>query len=133
MSERASTSRPSACSGDIYPSVPTADAEMDEVAGLWHGFSLHGRGLGRTTAWPPGGADPATRLDAVYVNRDGFYRDPANDTTINDRDRLFLRGQLLFEPTQDLSVRIIGMSNSGKLGSLKPVFSSPVSSSLKSR
>lgn len=49
----------------------------------------------------------AARLDGVYVRRDGFYFDPANNTDINDRDRIFLRGQLLFEPTENLSVRLI--------------------------
>ena len=37
----------------------------------------------------------AARLDAVLVKRDGFYKDPANDTTINNRNRFFTRGQLL--------------------------------------
>ncbi len=50
----------------------------------------------------------AARIDGVYVQRDGFYRDPANDTRINDRDRYFVRGQLLFEPSSDVSVRLIG-------------------------
>jgi iron complex outermembrane receptor protein len=50
----------------------------------------------------------AARLDGVYVKRDGFYRDTANDTRVNDRDRYFLRGQLLFEPSSDISVRLIG-------------------------
>lgn len=49
----------------------------------------------------------AARLDGVYVRRDGFHFDPANNTDINDRDRFFLRGQLLFEPTDNLSVRLI--------------------------
>ena len=50
----------------------------------------------------------AARLDGVYVKRDGFYRDPNNDTRINDRDRYFVRGQLLFQPNSDISVRLIG-------------------------
>jgi iron complex outermembrane recepter protein len=50
----------------------------------------------------------AARLEGVYVQRDGFYRDPANNRRINDRDRYFLRGQLLFEPNEDLSFRLIG-------------------------
>ncbi|WP_375249848.1 TonB-dependent receptor [Sphingomonas sp.] len=50
----------------------------------------------------------AARLDGVYVKRDGFYRDPTNDRTINDRDRYFLRGQVLLEPTSDFSLRLIG-------------------------
>lgn len=56
----------------------------------------------------PLGETIAARIDGVYVKRDGFYRDPANDTDVNDRNRYFVRGQLLFEPSSDLSVRIIG-------------------------
>lgn len=50
----------------------------------------------------------AARIDGVYVKRDGFYNDPANNTTINDRDRYFVRGQLLFQPNSDINVRLIG-------------------------
>lgn len=50
----------------------------------------------------------AARLDGVYVKRDGFNPDPANRTRINNRDRYFLRGQLLFEPSETLTVRLIG-------------------------
>ena len=57
---------------------------------------------------PIAGDTLAARLDGVYVKRDGFYRDRTNDTRINDRDRYFLRGQLLFEPTSDVSLRLIG-------------------------
>jgi outer membrane receptor protein involved in Fe transport len=54
----------------------------------------------------------AFRLDAVYVRRDGFYDvvNPtgATESQVNDRDRFFVRGQLLFEPNDDLSFRLIG-------------------------
>lgn len=50
----------------------------------------------------------AVRVDGVYNKRDGFYRDDANDTDINNRNRYFVRGQLLFEPSSELSVRLIG-------------------------
>ena len=49
----------------------------------------------------------AARIDGIYVKRDGFYNDTANNTDINDRDRVFVRGQLLFEPTEALSIRLI--------------------------
>jgi len=57
--------------------------------------------------------DLAFRLDAVYVQRDGFYDvvNAANGTEerVNDRDRLFTRGQLLFgRPEDRLTVRLIG-------------------------
>jgi iron complex outermembrane recepter protein len=54
----------------------------------------------------------AFRLDGVYVKRDGFYRNVTqaggSEARVNDRDRYFLRGQLLFEPNDDFSVRLIG-------------------------
>lgn len=50
----------------------------------------------------------AGRIDGVYSRRDGFYNDAANNTDVNDRDRFFVRGQLLFEPTSELSFRLIG-------------------------
>jgi outer membrane receptor protein involved in Fe transport len=49
----------------------------------------------------------AARLDAVYVQRDGFLKTSTGDR-LNDRDRIFLRGQLLFEPNDDLEIRFIG-------------------------
>jgi outer membrane receptor protein involved in Fe transport len=48
------------------------------------------------------------RLDGVYSRRDGFYNDVNNNGDVNDRNRFFVRGQLLFEPNADLSVRLIG-------------------------
>ena len=54
----------------------------------------------------------AASLDGVYVRRDGFYHvvTPTGGTEgdVNDRNRFFVRGQLLFEPNDRLSVRIIG-------------------------
>ena len=50
----------------------------------------------------------AARVDGVYVRRDGFYRDYTNNTDVNDRNRYFVRGQLLFEPSSDISFRLIG-------------------------
>src|SRR3546814_20602694 len=49
----------------------------------------------------------AYRLDGVYTKRDGFLRDVISGRRFNDRDRWLARGQLLFEPTSDLSVRLI--------------------------
>ncbi len=49
----------------------------------------------------------AFRVDGVYVKRDGFYTDDQTGRDVNNRDRYFLRGQLLFEPTDALSIRLI--------------------------
>ncbi|MEX6800325.1 hypothetical protein AB2D13_33670, partial [Pseudomonas aeruginosa] len=54
----------------------------------------------------------AFRVDGVYVNRNGFYKNVAaangSESRVNDRDRYFVRGQLLFKPTDTLSFRLIG-------------------------
>ena len=50
----------------------------------------------------------AFRVDGVYSKRDGFLKDVVNDTDYNDRNRWFVRGQLLLEPSSDFSLRLIG-------------------------
>jgi len=40
--------------------------------------------------------------------RDGYIRDTGYDGRTNERDRWFVRGQLLLEPTDALSIRLIG-------------------------
>ena len=56
----------------------------------------------------PLGETVAARVDGVYFKRDGFYNDVVNDVRVNNRDRYLVRGQLLFEPTSDLSFRLVG-------------------------
>ena len=54
----------------------------------------------------------AFRVDGVYVKRDGFYKNitqgGGSEGRVNDRDRYFIRGQLLYQPNDDFSVRLIG-------------------------
>ncbi len=50
----------------------------------------------------------AARIDGVYVKRDGFYKDLVSGGRVNDRDRYFIRGQLLIKPTDDIDIRLIG-------------------------
>jgi outer membrane receptor protein involved in Fe transport len=54
----------------------------------------------------------AASLEGIYSKRRGFINEvsPTGGATIgdtNDRNRYLLRGQLLFEPTSDLSIRLI--------------------------
>ena len=53
------------------------------------------------------GSGLSARLDGVWHERDGFLKDANDERTYNNRDRLFLRGQLEFEPNSDISVRLI--------------------------
>ena len=50
----------------------------------------------------------AGRVDGVYMKRDGFITNSITGEKANDRDRYLLRGQLLFQPTDATSVRLIG-------------------------
>lgn len=50
----------------------------------------------------------AARLDTVFFQRDGFMKDTVTGERYNDRDRWMARGQLLFTPTDDISLRVIG-------------------------
>jgi outer membrane receptor protein involved in Fe transport len=60
----------------------------------------------------PIGETLAFRLDGVYNRRDGFYKvvnaAGGTESRVNNRNRMFVRGQLLFEPNDALEVRIIG-------------------------
>lgn len=56
----------------------------------------------------PLGEKAAFRLSANVNTRDGFIDNLTTGQEVNDRDRWALRGQLLFEPSDDLSIRLIG-------------------------
>lgn len=49
----------------------------------------------------------AFRIDGNFMQRDGFIRDLVTGDDYNDRDRVLLRGQLRFEPTDNFSARVI--------------------------
>ncbi|MBA3676005.1 MAG: TonB-dependent receptor [Sphingosinicella sp.] len=61
---------------------------------------------------PIGNGALGYRLDGVYVKRDGFYKvnnpGAGTESRVNDRDRFFVRGQLMYEPTDLLTFRVIG-------------------------
>ncbi|MDR2858488.1 MAG: TonB-dependent receptor [Novosphingobium sp.] len=50
----------------------------------------------------------AASLSGGYNRRDGYIRDLNTGERMNDRNRWFLRGQLLYQPDSQLKVRIIG-------------------------
>ena len=83
----------------------TFGAKAEATYGNYDYWRLAGRVTG------PLSESIAMSLDGVWSKRDGFYDlvdgagKKVGDT--NDRDRLFLRGQTLFEPSDALSVRLI--------------------------
>lgn len=56
----------------------------------------------------PMGDTVAARVDGVYFQRDGFYNDVTNGVDVNNRDRYLIRAQALFEPSADISFRLVG-------------------------
>ena len=68
------------------------------------------RVLGSLTG-PIAGDKVAFRIDGLYNKRDGFLKDVISGRDINDRDRFLVRGQLLIQPNDDLSIRLIGDYN----------------------
>ncbi len=50
----------------------------------------------------------AARIDGIYMKRDGFLKDVISGRDLNNRNRYLLRGQLLFQPSSDVSLRLIG-------------------------
>lgn len=49
----------------------------------------------------------AARIDGIWMQRDGYLDDVIGGGDYNDRNRFLVRGQLLYQPTDDLSVRFI--------------------------
>ena len=53
----------------------------------------------------------AFRVSGSTNNRDGFYTNIVDGSELNERDRWSVRADLLFEPTDNLSFRVIGDYN----------------------
>jgi outer membrane receptor protein involved in Fe transport len=81
--------------------------ELEGFGELTYGNYDYIRGSAGITG--PIGDTVGFRLDGVYARRDGFYKVAAGgvENRVNDRDRIFVRGQLLFEPTDALEIRLI--------------------------
>jgi outer membrane receptor protein involved in Fe transport len=95
-----------ASAGLIHVITARPRFEQQGTAELTYGNYDFMRAEGSLTGPIAGGV--AYRLDGVYVKRDGFLRDVISGRDINNRDRYLVRGQLLFEPNDALSVRLIG-------------------------
>ncbi|MGL4542493.1 MAG: TonB-dependent receptor, partial [Polymorphobacter sp.] len=50
----------------------------------------------------------AARVDGVFFKRDGFLENVIDGRDINNRDRWLVRGKVLFEPNDDVSILLIG-------------------------
>jgi outer membrane receptor protein involved in Fe transport len=76
--------------------------EVSGTVGEWNQREV------RVTAEGPfGGTQLAGRIDALYSSNDGYLENPNTGKVYGGRERKQIRGQLLYEPSADLSVRII--------------------------
>jgi len=99
-----------ASAGLIHVITRRPEFEFGGYGELSYGNYNHIRAAGAITG--PISEQLAFRLDAIYTRRDGFY-DVVNaaggtESEVNDRDRIFTRAQLLLEPNDSLSIRLIG-------------------------
>ena len=99
-----------ASAGLIHIITRRPESTFGGMAELTYGNYNQVRAQGALTG--PIGDTASFRLDAVYARRDGFYEvvNPTGRTEdeVNDRNRFFGRAQLLWEPNDALSIRLIG-------------------------
>ncbi len=75
----------------------------------------------------PVGETAAIRLDAVWQQRDGFIDNvTGGQPDINDRDRWLVRGQFKWEPSDDVTVRLIADYSQRRENCCGAVFINPV-------
>jgi iron complex outermembrane recepter protein len=65
----------------------------------------------KATITGPLGESLAVRLSGSVNSREGYGTNLTNKTRVNDRNRWSIRGDVLFEPSADFSLRIIGDYN----------------------
>ncbi|GHH26198.1 TonB-dependent receptor [Sphingomonas glacialis] len=71
----------------------------------------YGQMIAKATATGPLSKTVAVRLSGTINERDGFYQNVVTRQDVNDRDRGSLRADVLWQPSSNLSVRVIGDYN----------------------
>lgn len=80
----------------------TSSGSLEASYGNFNAFVLKGYATG------PLSDSAAASIAAGYSARDGYITDLGTGHKTNERNRWFVRGQLLFEPSSDLKIRLIG-------------------------
>ena len=83
--------------------------ELDEMSGeITLSFEEYDTTRARGFINLPLGESTAMRIAGSYADGDGWLENVVSGNDIHDRDRWYIRGQLLFEPSDDFSLRVIG-------------------------
>jgi len=83
----------------------TPEAEADLSGGNYRYYQARGALSGPLTD------SIAARISAVKTSRDGFIHDETDGRRLNGSDRIGFRGQLLFKPSEQFDLRVIGDYN----------------------
>lgn len=89
-------------------SVVTAEPSFDFEAGGEISYGNYGAFVAKLDATGPLSDTVAFSLAGNYNRRDGTVQDLALGRDVNTRNRYGIRGQLLFEPSDALKIRLIG-------------------------
>lgn len=89
----------------LSSTMPSTDRVEGSVEILAGNFDVHS---GKASINLPLGQTLAFRLSALAAERDGFIRDPNRSRTYNNDNSKAIKGQLLFEPDGNVSVRLVG-------------------------
>jgi len=92
-------------------SIVTARPEFDFGGKAEMSFGNYGLIESRSTVNIPLDSTLAVRLSESTDNRDGTYRNDTTGTRLNNRNRYSLRADVLWKPTDTVSVRILGDYN----------------------
>ena len=91
---------------NIVTKGPSLTDGLSGSASATYGNYNFGRIDGSLNA--PLAANAAARIDAVWQKRDGFIKNATpGEPDINDRNRWLVRGQIAWEPSDDLKLRLI--------------------------
>ncbi len=91
--------------------IVTARPEFELGGKAEMSFGNYGLVQSRATITAPLSSTIAIRLSESTDNRDGTYRDYTTGDRLNNRDRYSLRADVLWKPTDTVSVRILGDYN----------------------
>lgn len=92
-------------------SIVTKRPQFDFAARADLTVGNYGQMIAKGTATGPLSKTIAVRLSGTINERDGFYHNIVTSKDVNDRDRGSVRADILWQPSSDLSVRIIGDYN----------------------
>ncbi|MBF8291516.1 MAG: transporter, outer rane receptor family [Steroidobacteraceae bacterium] len=88
-------------------SVVTRKPSFTTTGSVEVGFGNYNAKMARAGISAPIGDRVAFSLSGNYNERDGYFKNLINGHDVNDRSRWDLRGQLLFNATDDLTFRLI--------------------------